>query len=318
MEILPQSELSIWLQHQYGLSAPLEVSLLRTYTNDVYLVASPEEKYILKVYGLSWRSEEEIQYEIHLLDHIEKEGLLIAKPIRGLNREVVKRLRTILGEQVAVLFEFAVGVKPEPPFSNRLYFLFGEAIGRMHEFSNNFSTVYHRENIDLEYLIDRPLQIVLPLLRDRFKYAAYLQRLGDRLKNRLSSLSRKGLDWGAIHGDASLDNLHVVNDDQVILYDFDSGGPGWRASDLQGWAIGFPEYQERYAYFLNGYRLIRPIYDQDIEASWFLILAWDIWGMKIDIERRILRLGQDAIDEYITGQIELLREREKCLNERVN
>ena len=292
MEILPHSELSIWLHHQYGLSAPLEVSLLRTYTNDVYLVASPAEKYVLKVYGLSWRSEEEIQYEINLLEYLDKEGLLIAKPIRGINREVVKRIRTNQGEQVAVLFEFAVGVKPEPPFSNRLYFLFGEAIGRLHEFSNNFSTVYHREYIDLEYLIDRPLQMVLPMLGDRIKDAAYLQHLGDRLKNRLSALSRKGLDWGPIYGDASLDNLHVVNDDKVILYDFDSGGPGWRASDLQGWAIGFPEYQERYAAFLNGYRQVRPINDQDIEASWFLVLAWDIWGLKIDLERRIIRLAR--------------------------
>jgi Ser/Thr protein kinase RdoA (MazF antagonist) len=151
------------------------------------------------------------------------------------------------------------------------------------------------------------------VLGERFQDAAYLQRLGDRLKNRLSALSRTGLDWGPIHGDASLDNLHVVNEDQVILFDFDSGGPGWRASDLQGWAIAFPEYQERYAAFLNGYRLVRPINDQEIEASWFLTLAWDIWGMKIDLERRILKLGQDAIDQYITGQIELLREREKSL-----
>jgi Ser/Thr protein kinase RdoA (MazF antagonist) len=310
---MPHRELFSWLQHQYGLTAPLEISLLRSYTNDVYLVVSLTEKYVLKIYGLSWRGEEEIQYEIHLLDHLNKEGLLIAKPIRGRNREVVKQVRTILGEQLAVLFDFAVGDKPEPPFSNRLYLLFGEAIGRMHEFSNNFTTVYHRENIDLEYLIDRPLRMVLPLLGDRFQDAAYLQRLGNRLKNRLSALNRKGLDWGPIHGDASLDNLHVVNDDQVILYDFDSGGPGWRASDLQGWAIGFPEYQEGYAAFLSGYRQVRLIKDQDIEASWFLTLAWDIWVMKIDLERRILKHGQDAIDQYITEKIVLMRKREKYL-----
>jgi hypothetical protein len=35
--------------------------------------------------------------------------------------------------------------------------------------------------------------------------------------------------------------------------------------------------------------------------------------MKIDLERRILKLGQDTIDQYITGQIELLREREKSI-----
>ncbi len=99
----------------------------------------------------------------------------------------------------------------------------------------------------------------------------------------------------------------------MILYDFDSGGPGWRASDLQGWAIGYPEYQERYDSFLNGYRQVRAVNDQDIEASWYITLAWDIWGIKIDLENRVLKRGQAAANTYLTEQIEWIREREKFL-----
>ncbi len=175
----------------------------------------------------------------------------------------------------------------------------------------NFTSGYPRESINLEYLVDRPLRVILPLLANRHPDSAFFLRLANKIKNKISELSETGLDWGPIHGDATLDNLHTLEDKQVILYDFDSGGPGWRASDLQGWAVGHPEYQERYAAFLSGYRQVREIRDQEIEASWYLTLAWDIWGMKVDIENRVLDKGQDAIDRYLTDQIEWIRERDQ-------
>jgi Ser/Thr protein kinase RdoA (MazF antagonist) len=314
METMDPREIPAWLQQHYDLPAPFEVSLLRSYTHAVYQVITPREQFVLKVYGQSWRSAEEIKYEVDLLEFLARQGLAIAKPIRGRNSAGVKPVSSAQGEQFAVLFEFAAGAKPEPPFSDHLYFRFGQAIGRMHEFSKNFTSGYPRQNIDLQYLIDQPLQVVLPLLKRRLNAVLYLARLGDWLKNKLMALSQQGLDWGPIHGDASLDNLHVVNAEEIILYDFDSGGPGWRASDLQGWAVGLPEYQQRYSAFLHGYRQVRPLHAQDIEASRYLTLAWDIWGLKIDLERRVRTLGQDAIDAYLSVQIARLREREKSLN----
>ena len=311
--MMPHFELSTWLQTNYDLPPLPEISLLRSYTNDVYRVTSSEGKYVLKIYGASWRSEDEIKYEVELLNHLDKEGLSVAKPIRGTKNEIVKRITTGLGDQFAVLYEYAAGEKPEVPFSNQLYFLFGEAIGRMHELSKTFTSGCVRKKIDLEYLIDQPLQVILPLFERRSQETTYLRILGDKIKSQINELSKRGLDWGPIHGDATLDNLHVVENKKVILYDFDSGGPGWRASDLQGWAIGYPEYQERYDSFLNGYRQVRAVNDQDIEASWYITLAWDIWGIKIDLENRVLKRGQAAANTYLTEQIEWIREREKFL-----
>jgi len=311
--MIPHLELSTWLQTNYDLSPLPEISLLRSYTNEVYRVTSSEGKYVLKIYGASWRSEDEIKYEVELLNHLDKEGLSVVKPIRGTKNEIVKRITTSVGDQFAVLYEYAAGEKPEVPFSNQLYFLFGEAIGRMHELSKTFTSGCVRKKIDLEYLIDQPLHVILPLFERRSQETTYLRILGDKIKNRINELSKRGLDWGPIHGDATLDNLHIIENKQVILYDFDSGGPGWRASDLQGWAIGYAEYQERYNSFLNGYRQVRAVNGQDIEASWYLTLAWDIWGIKIDLENRVLKRGQAAANTYLTEQIEWIREREKFL-----
>jgi Ser/Thr protein kinase RdoA (MazF antagonist) len=308
IELLPA-----WLQHHYHWPAPPQISLLRSYTNDVYRVETTEGKYVLKVYGANWRSEEEIRYELELLEHLHRQGLAVARPITRTDEDPLKRVSTPTGQRYAVLYEFAAGEKPAAPFSPALYFLFGETIARMHEGSTNFVSNRARKNIDLEYLVDRPLQVVLPWLTDQPRADAELKRVAVRLKHKINQLSQRGLDWGPIHGDATLDNMHITQDQQIILYDFDSGGPGWRASDLQGWAKGRAEYQEKYAAFLDGYREVRAVNDQDMEASWVLNLAWDFWGMQIDLENRVLKLGRAATVQYITGQVDHIRDKEKLL-----
>lgn len=311
MNDLSYPEISQWLENHYGLPTP-EIHLLREYTNRVYRVITAQQQYVWKVYGHRWRSAQEIHYEVDLLNHLEKEKLPVAKPIPAIDGAVVKQVKTPLGEHLAVLFEYVDGVKPQPPFSPELYSLFGQAIGSMHEYSHHFSSRHARQKIDLAYLLDQPLRLILPLLEQQPDGAAYVQRLRQRIKTKMDALEPAGLDWGPIHGDASLDNLHRI-EDTVILYDFDSGGPGWRASDLQGWAVGFPAYQQQYAAFLNGYRRIRPLHEQDIEASWFLTLAWDIWGMRVDLERRVQKMGRAAVSQYLCEKIALLRERERFL-----
>jgi Ser/Thr protein kinase RdoA (MazF antagonist) len=290
----------------------ITAQLLRSYTNDVYLVRYAGMRSILKVYGLRWRSAGEVAYEVDLIRHLARGGLGVAKPIAGSDGETVRQIAATHGLRMAVLFEYAPGEKPQPPFNEGLYFQFGEAIAKMHQLSDDFSTHHPRKNIDLETLVERPLWVILPLLEDRAA-AAYLQSLGKRIKDRITRLSPDGLDWGPIHGDATLDNLHVTADGQIVLYDFDSGGPGWRASDLQGWAIGYPEYQARYQSYMEGYRNVRPVREADIEASWFLTLAWDLWGMQTDLENRVLAQGLGAVDAYLEEQVARLRERARFL-----
>ena len=132
------------------------------------------------------------------------------------------------------------------------------------------------------------------------------------MKERIAELACEGLDWGPIHGDATLDNLHVTADGRVILYDLDSGGPGWRAADLQGWAAGHAEYQGRWEAYLAGYSSIRPLGPADLLAAPYLILAWDIWGLKIDLEQRILRQGRERAQAYLRERVPLIRERTRA------
>lgn len=305
-------ELSQQLTTAYGLTPPLRCELLRAYTNDVYTVTAPEGRFVLKVYGRTWRTEPEIRYEIDLLQHLAANGVPVVTPLPAKNRDFLLNLKPPTGNNHAVLFAFAPGEKPQPPFTPPLYREFGRAIAQAHERLSYFVSPHRRSPLDLEHLIDEPLALALPLL-ETSQDRDFLESLARHVKDRITDLAAQGLDWGPIHGDASLDNLHVTADGTVILYDFDSGGPGWRAADLQGWAVDNNDYAANLNAFLTGYATVRPLNPLDLRAAPYLTVAWDIWSLKIDLDNRILPKGQGKVKSYLRAQITQLRQRTDSL-----
>ena len=295
--------ISNWLATNYALPEPILVSLIRSYTNDVYLVQSAEHKFVLKIYRLGWRNKAEIAYEVELLAYLDEKGLRVAKAVSARDGDLVKSIQTPGGVRLAVLFEHAPGKKPVAPFSNELYFAFGRAIGMFHRLSDEFCSVRQRKPMDLEYLIDMPLAVVRPYLNQRSGQWEKLLHLAHDVKARVTAMVEQGLDWGPIHFDATLDNLHVMDDGEIILFDFDSGGPGWRACDLQGWAVSMPERQEHYRFFLRGYQTAKPLSPLDLQAAPWLTIAYEIWTMKVEIENRLYATGQEHVENYLSEQI---------------
>ncbi|MBA3875032.1 MAG: phosphotransferase [Anaerolineae bacterium] len=298
--------IAVWLDATYQLEWPIQVQLLRSYTNDVYVVTTATNKYILKIYGINWRTQADIQYEVALLEHLAQKGLHIANAIAGKDTRKAYNMVTSKGAQYAVLFEYADGYKPQPPFSNTLYVAFGCAMARMHELSNDFATDYKRKSLDLGTIIEAPIKLALPLIENE-EDRVFLRKVAQRVIHEMNALQISDLDWGPIHGDATLDNLHVTDDNQIVLYDFDSGGPGWRAADLQGWAYNNTVYAEKWEAFKQGYSSIRRITPHNLEAARYLSVAWLIWGLQIDLEHRILGQSQEKITEYFAMQIGSIR-----------
>jgi Ser/Thr protein kinase RdoA (MazF antagonist) len=300
--------LSRWLVASYDLEPPVACRLLRSYTNDVYEVRSRDRRFVLKVYGLGWRTEAEARYEVALLRHLFARGLPIAGPVPRCSGDPLGTLEATDGCRLAVLYEWAPGDKPEPPFSPMLYRAFGRAVARMHTLSDDFVTAHPRRPLDLDLLIHEPLALAVPLLTRRGD-REFLRKIAEEVKQRIAALAPDGLDWGPIHGDATLDNRHVTPDGEITLYDFDSGGPGWKAADLQGWAAGSAEYCERWDAFQQGYQSVRPVRPADLQAAPYLTVVWDIWGIRIDLENRILRQGRERTAAYLDEQIAAIRER---------
>jgi Ser/Thr protein kinase RdoA (MazF antagonist) len=305
MTPVPVDAVLPWAADRYGLVPPLDVRLLRAYTNDVYAVRAGGDRFVLKLYGAGWRTAAEVAYEADLLAHLSVRGVPVARALPGRDRRTVQHLPTPDGPRVAALFEHATGAKPTPPFTPDLDERVGRAAAAMHRAADDFVARHPRPAMDAAFLLDRPAALVGPLLADRADRAAFLGVVA-RLGRAIRARAARGLDWGPCHGDLTLDNLHVAGDGQIIFYDFDSGGPGWRAADLPGWAALTPEAAPRAAAFLQGYRAARRLDPADVEAAPYLYAAVLVWGMQIDLERRVLAQGDDAVRAYLTAQADEL------------
>jgi Ser/Thr protein kinase RdoA (MazF antagonist) len=303
--------IAAWLAERYGAAfSSATCQLLRSYTNDVYLIHSAGQKFVLKLYARGWRTLADVQWEIDLVQHLSDHGVPVARPIAARNQQPIQSIATDAGSYIAVLFTYVLGDKPQPPFSTALYEQFGLAIARLHQAADSFVSSLPRRALDTTLLIDEPVALVARLLTNPNE-RAWLLELASVVKERIAIYAAAGLDWGPIHGDATLDNLHVTADGTVILYDFDSGGPGWRAADLQGWATNHADYQSRWDAFHRGYNQARPLAEIDRVAAPYLTLAWDIWALKIDLERRIMAQGAEQVQEYLDAQLAMLRSRSR-------
>ena len=69
--------------HAYARDQLAHCRLLRSYTNDVYIVDTASDTYILKVYGAGWRSAAEIAYELDVLAHLTAKGVAVAPAVQG-------------------------------------------------------------------------------------------------------------------------------------------------------------------------------------------------------------------------------------------
>ncbi len=93
----------------------------------------------------------------------------------------------------------------------------------------------------------------------------------------------------------------------LIFYDFDSGGPGWRASDPYG-VFQYGETNGLWDAFLNGYTEVRPFGGADLEAVPYFVAANMIWNLGADVTRLAARSGLWRLDEgYFDQGLALLR-----------
>lgn len=287
--------ISKWIEGEYGFVGTT-IKPLRAYTNDVYEV-SGEKKFLLKVYGDGWRTKSEILWEIDLLSFLKSKGVDVAGVVAGMTGNKLFLINVEGGERLAVLFEWARGVKPDSPFSMSDYEKLGAAIAKIHKASDEFVSEHQRTRLDLDYLINNPLLIIEKSCD--LKMFSFFKELADSLKKEVIAFEQKGLDVGVVHDDVTFDNLHIDENGEIIFYDFDSGGVGYRALDLQGWAMLDKETVPRQEAFIKGYRTIREISDNDILASPYLHAANEFWGIGLDLERRVLQKGKAEVDAYL-------------------
>ncbi|HEU0003372.1 MAG TPA: phosphotransferase [Ktedonobacteraceae bacterium] len=278
--ILSANALLTYAQERYDIGDAIECQLLNLGLNDTYFLQTSTGKYILRVYRKDWRTFSDILYELDMLLHLHRKRVPISYPLVMKDGNLFSTLNTLEGPRQVVLFPFAEGELPRWPRDETYSLAYGQGVAFVHNALDDFTTPHTRFRLDLDHLLERPLRTILPLLEDRPEDRAYLLHIVDVIKKQIADLPLGELEWGACHGDFHGGNAHITGDLQVVFFDFDCCGPGWRAYDIAvfRWARALNQQDETlWEAFLRGYRQQRTIQAVDLAAVPLFVAIRQIW-----------------------------------------
>ncbi len=276
------SSLAEALRASYGLPGPVTVSLLRDGQagNRTHLVEGGGAKSILRVYGPSWAGREErIRFELELLMHLKRSGVPVSHPLPRMDGKMLGPLPAPNGPRPGALFTFAEG-RPLWPLGEADSYRLGATLADLHRAANGDGdhAVY-----DTAGIVDVPVARMMPFARgpaDRL----FLERLADRIREKLGRIPGGPDGFGVIHGDIHQGNCHFTEDGTLTLFDFSLCGAGWRGFDLTGFlwplrdhTIGDEAVKRSCDAYLSGYQSRRVLSPAEVEAIPAFVKARDLW-----------------------------------------
>ncbi len=246
---------------------------LNTLANYAAEVTTPSGHFALKLYNPASRTGSEVQWELDLTLHLIENNVPVAKPVAGKDGYLATFI--VDGqERPAVLFEWAAGEKPKPNLST--YSLIGGAAAQIHNAADTFTSKIFREKYDAHELIDDQLKRIKAPLEESGQW----QRVFELTERMRKIIINPSLDYGIIHNDLTLDNVHL-NGNAITVFDLDSAGESWRA--VEPWGV-LRASEDRFRAWLEGYRTIRE-FGQDDER------AVAAFGIVEDIRNVVWKLG---------------------------
>src|SRR5690348_1663135 len=123
---------------------------------------------------------------------------------------------------MAVFFPYAPGKGLQRPPVPEQYYLYGITLAQMHTAWDDFTSHHIRFQMDLDFLIDAPVQAFSSFLNERQREASYVLNLAHQLKKRVINLPLETLDFGICHGDPHGGNAHITEDQVITFFDFDN------------------------------------------------------------------------------------------------
>lgn len=286
----------------YPIEAPTTCELLHRGVNDTYLLGTREGRWIARVYRADWRSEDDVQYEVDLLFHLDGDGVDVAVPARGNAGETVHALPLPEGERSLVVFEYAEG-RPLSWTSPADGLAAGRLAAQIHAAAGDFDTMRPRAPLDLEHLIHGSLATALPYVTDAGQRNV-LERFAAMLDEAALEAVSAGLDWGVCHGDFGASNIHISGDGSARVFDFDLCGPGWRVWDLvAAWSMSRYERDDAvWTSFVRGYRGEREIAAADLAAAPLFHAMSRLWSLGMRARNASYR-GTWALDDAYLGRL---------------
>ena len=277
------------LRLKYNLGANSECKIFRTGINHLYVVTDGNKKYVFRVYTHNWRTRAEIAEELRLLNVLNASEIPVSYPIPDISGEWIQTLNAPEGERFGVLFSFAGGEKIVK-FSPVAAYNVGVAMAEMHQITENI--VLQRTTYSPEVFLVDSVRNITMLFGDTSSEMQFLQQLAGFLKVQFSQMDQSQLRQGAVHLDIWFDNLHFINKERVVFFDFDFCGNAWLVGDVAYFLFqlfnthqGDQDFEIKAVEFMKGYTSVRQLCDEEHRVVPVVVLGIALFYMGVQCER---------------------------------
>ncbi|MEN7551508.1 phosphotransferase [Rapidithrix thailandica] len=213
----------------YGFSENTTCNVLRLGINHTYLITDAQEKYVLRVYHLHWRTEEEIMAELELLNLLKANDILVSYPIRDKKSAYIQRFNAWEGERLAVVFSYAQGQTVRNP-SDKTCFQLGLEMAKMHRVTTGKKL--NRKTYNAQTLAGWAFQALKERFPMSLKEMQYIDRANSMIASQFAQADLNQIRTGAVHLDVWYDNMKIKDESEITIFDFDNCGNGWLLLDI--------------------------------------------------------------------------------------
>ena len=252
--------------------------------HDNYLVEDIDKKFILRIYRNNWRTEEEIGFELGVLNFLGSKTALVAFPLHTKSGELSFFIDSPEGKRSAALFHYADGHAPGNEISIEQSNLLGNAVAKIHRLTDAFEPQHNRPILEIPYLLDESLIAIEPFVSA--ENLKYLKTLGHKLHRAIPVIAKDQGKYGICIGDVNPTNFHVNAQKQLTIFDFDQCGNGYRAFEIGKFISSIHTLKgkkEIVNAFMVGYQQVRQLSEEEILAIPFFEMLAVIWVMAINV-----------------------------------
>ena len=267
---------------QYDLSKTLNCKFYVLGLHDNYLIEAEDIKYILRIYRNDWRSEQEVQFELELLDFLGAKGAPVSAPVPTKTGDLGFSIDSPEGKRIAVLFQYADGHAPGSEITIEQCTLLGTVVANVHKITDAFETNLSRQALDIPYLLDDSIIAIQAFIDAEAR--SYINTLQTKLKDATPSIPQKTGLYGICIGDINSTNFHINEKKDITLFDFDQCGYGYRSFDIGKFLSTIHSKNAKHEFsnaFIEGYRQVRQLTDDELLSIPYYELIAVIWVMAI-------------------------------------
>ncbi len=309
---LSATHIGMFLQEKYCLSTDTKCQLIKAGINDTYLVIDCLDKFVFRVYSLSWRTKTEIDEEIKLLNQLKQNDISISYPISDNENNYIQILNAPEGNRCEVLFTYASGEK-QPIVSEDTHFKIGQLMARLHKITHNQKL--NRIDYSPEVILVDSLKKISSFLAIDSEEMNFMVSAQSYLLQEFQNADTSQIRNGIVHLDIWFDNLNITNDNKITIFDFDFCGNGWLCLDIAYYVMQLhnvekyeaKDYQPKVDGFLLGYEYVTPISKEEKRLIPMLGVSLYFFYLGVQCQRydnwSNSFLSENYLKRYINGLV---------------